>query len=823
MKKFTVTGMSCAACSSRVEKAVSKLENVTACNVNLLTNSMTVDGNVSDEEIISTVRKAGYNAFSINNKSEVEKKPVKEENATKSIFKRLIVSAVFLIGLMYFSMFHIKTPLFSGNYIAVALIQFILTSIIMVINYKFFTNGFKNIAKMSPNMDSLVALGAGASFVYSTIQLFMMTYDLSVGKNIVHYAHDLYFESTGMILTLITVGKMLESYSKGKTTNALKGLMELAPKTATIIKDGQEISVAIDDVKVGDVFIIRPGEKIPVDGKIIEGHSAVDESSLTGESVPVDKTVGDNVSTATINQSGFLKCEATRVGEDTTLSQIIRMVSDASASKAPIAKIADKVSGTFVPAVIAIAIITLIVWLILGQSSGFALSRAISVLVISCPCALGLATPVAIMVGNGVGAKNAILFKNAQSIENAGKVKTVVLDKTGTITTGNPVVTDIIPVDSTEKELLEIAYSLEKKSEHPLAKAIIKKAKEKNVSSVEVEDFNAVFGNGLSGTIQNKQVFGGNLKYIRQNADVNDDVNKIYEKLSSEGKTPVFFSSEGKIVGIVAIADKIKDDSKDAVNELRKMSINVVMLTGDNEKTAKAIGLEAGIDEIISDVLPDEKEKHIKDFQKNGLVAMIGDGINDAPSLTSADVGIAIGAGTDVAIDAADIVLINSKLTDAVNAIRISRATLRNIKQNLFWAFVYNTLGIPLAAGVFISLFGWQLNPMFGAAAMSLSSFCVVSNALRLNLFRIKKSKNEELNVETKKEEDLPMEKTIKIDGMMCGHCENRVRNCLESFPQIESAQVSCAKGTAVITINGEISDDEIKTAIEKEGYEVKE
>lgn len=817
-KQFDVLGMSCAACSARVEKAVSKLDGVQECSVNLLTNSMQVKTDLSDDEIISAVRQAGYDAKTKNEKVKSEK--TAEKSQEEDLLKRLIWSAGFLAVLMYFSMVHMKTPFFSGNYAAVLLAQFILCVIIMIINKRFFINGFKSLFHLAPNMDSLVALGASAAFLYSTVELFLMTYTLSAGRDVSHFAHNVYFESAGMILTLVTVGKTLEARSKGKTTDALKGLMELASKSATVIRDGKEVSVDIDDVKLGDIFIVRPGEKIPVDGKVIEGSSAVDESSLTGESIPADKTVGDSVSTATINVSGFLKCEATRIGEDTTLSQIIKMVSDASSSKAPIAKIADRVSGVFVPAVLAIALVTAAVWLIIGKGGGFALERAISVLVISCPCALGLATPVAIMVGNGVAAKNGILFKNAQSLENAGKIKTIVLDKTGTVTTGNPEVTDVISFEKDEKHLLQVAFSLEKKSEHPLAKAIVEKAESEKIELLESEDFQASFGNGLSGMIGGKMCFGGNRKYISQNAKITKEIEEKYESLSTHGKTPIFFSEDGRIIGIICVADKIKDDSREAVSEFRALGIDVVMLTGDNKNTAQTIGKQAGIEKIISDVLPGEKQSQVEKLKENGLVGMVGDGTNDAPSLMSADIGFAIGAGTDIAIDSADVVVVNSRLSDVVNAVKISRATLKNIKENLFWAFFYNCLGIPLAAGVFISSLHLQLSPMFGAAAMSLSSVFVVSNALRLNLFKLKKTSSKTQQAVTLQEVKESMEKTVKIDGMMCGHCENRVKTRLEKFDQVESAQVSCAKGTAVLKLKSELSDEQIKNAVEEEGYE---
>lgn len=815
MRQFDVFGMSCAACSSRVEKAVSKLPNVDECSVNLLTNSMAVKGDATDEEIIEAVRKAGY---------EAEIKSKKDETAEKNpLIKRLILSVVFLLVLVYFSMIHQRTALFSGNYLSLFSIEFILSLIIIIINRKFFTSGFKSLIRLSPNMDTLVSLGAGVSFISSTVNLIFLAINFSKGTDFTQYINNMYFESAGMILTLITVGKMLEEFSKGKTTSALKGLIDLASKSTTVIRDGKEVEIKTEDVKIGDIFIVRPGEKIPVDAVIIEGNSALDESSLTGESIPVDKTVGDSVFTASFNQSGFLKCKATRVGEDTTLSQIIKTVTEASATKAPIAKIADRVSGIFVPIVMSIAIITAVIWLLTGKEFSFALERAISVLVISCPCALGLATPVAIMVGNGVGAKSKILFKNAQSLENAGKIKTLVLDKTGTVTTGKPSVTDIVPFGMNENEFLQIAYSLEQKSEHPLAKAIIKKAKESKIQNFKTENFEAVFGNGLKCEIDNKKVFGGNLKFIKENSTVDEKIIELSEKFSLEGKTPVLFSSDSRVLGIIAIADEIKKDSKKAVEMLKENKIDVIMLTGDNENTAKAIGKQAGIEKIIAGVMPSEKADKIKELQKEGLVAMVGDGTNDALSLTTADIGVAIGAGTDVAIDAADVVLVNSGLIDVVNMIKLSQKVLKNIKENIFWAFIYNFLGIPLAAGAFISAFGWKLNPMFGALAMSLSSFCVVTNALRLNFVKLNKPSVFANTKSKEKVKDDVMQEEIKlqIDGMMCGHCEQRVKSCLESFDEIDEATVSCAKGTALIKANAPLPFEEIKTAIEKEGYSV--
>lgn len=818
MKTFTVIGMSCAACSAKVEKTVSKLDGVSKCSVNLLTNSMNVETSLSDEAIVSAVKKAGYDAFVKGCEKKQSNYDINHSNDDFShLLKRLILSLSFLAVLMYFSMVHMKTAMFSGNYVAVVLAQMLLAIIIIVINKKFFISGFKSLIRISPNMDTLVALGASASFLYSLYELFKMTYFLSDGLDASSLANNMYFESSAMILTLVTVGKMLESRSKGKTTDAIKRLMELSPQTATVIRNGNETIIDTSSVVVRDIFIVRPGEKIPVDGCILEGASVVDESSLTGESIPADKKTGDNVSSATINISGFLKCKATRVGEDTTLSQIIKMVSDASSSKAPISKIADKVSGIFVPTVIIIAIVTAIIWLIIGKSFSFSIERAISVLVISCPCALGLATPVAIMVGNGVGAKNGILFKNAQSLENAGKLKTIVLDKTGTITTGKPSVTDIITICGERKHLLSIAYSLEDKSEHPLAKAIVEVAKKEQTEKYNVTNFKAVFGSGLYGEYQNKPLLAGNYNYIQNNVGIPKDIKAKYDQLCVDGKTPLLFCEDGKIIGIICVADKIKSDSKDAVFELKELGLDVIMLTGDNKSTAKAIGEKAGIDKIVSDVFPDSKEKVINDMKASGLVGMVGDGTNDAPALTSADVGIAIGAGTDIAIDSADVVLVSGRLTDVVNLIKISRATLKNIKENLFWAFFYNCLGIPLAAGAFISLLHWQLSPMFGAAAMSLSSVCVVSNALRLNLFKLNKSNK----TETKEEKIMQTEKTIKIEGMMCGHCENRVKTALEKFKEVDCAKVSCAKGTAVLKLNSNLSDDKIYEAIENEGYKV--
>lgn len=837
MEQFKVTGMSCAACSARVEKAVSKLEGVTSCSVSLLTNSMGVEGTAKAEDIIKAVEEAGYGAAlskTDSAKSSVQSSDELKDTETPKILKRLVASVIFLLVLMYFSMGHMMLnlpipPFLEGNHIAMGLIQLLLSAIIMVINQKFFVSGFKGLIHKAPNMDTLVALGSGAAFVYSTYALFTMTTAQLNGDmaTVMACMDEFYFESAAMILTLITVGKMLEARSKGKTTDALKGLMKLAPKTAVIIKDGVETEISIDKVKKGDIFVVRPGESIPVDGIIIDGSAAVNESSLTGESIPVDKQSGDNVSAATINQNGFIRCEATRVGEDTTLSQIIKMISDASATKAPIAKIADKVSGIFVPAVITVSIITAIVWLLVGESFGTALQRAISVLVISCPCALGLATPVAIMVGSGVGAKNGILFKTAVSLETAGRINIVALDKTGTITSGEPKVTDIITANGvTEENLIKSAYTLECKSEHPLAKAVVEKAQEMNISTQGAESFKIISGSGLYGETDGNKLIGGNFKYISENIKINDDIKSTAEQLAEQGKTPLFFCKNNKLLGIIAVADVIKQDSNQAVKELQSMGIKVVMLTGDNEKTANAIGRQAEVDEVIAGVMPDEKEMVIRKLSSKGKVAMVGDGINDAPALTSADLGIAIGAGTDIAIDAADVVLIKSRLSDVPAAIKLGKATLRNIHQNLFWAFIYNVIGIPLAAGVFISLFGWGLNPMFGAAAMSLSSFCVVTNALRLNLVKLHKSKSNNIN-QQKEQNDMFMKKsnpntiTIKIDGMMCGHCEARVKQTLEAFAEVEQADVSHKKGIAEVTLKSLISDELLKKAIEEQGYKI--
>lgn len=829
MKKFNVTGMSCAACSSRVEKAVSKVNGVKSVSVSLLTNSMGVEGSASDESIIAAVEKAGYGASVAGGekKQSAENEQLKDKD-TPVLMHRLIASVGFLAVLMYISMGHMMLgwPLpnfFTDNHIAMGLVQLLLCVIIMVINQKFFINGFKGLIHRSPNMDTLVALGSGASFVYSVYALFAMT-DAQVKGNaelVMSYMHEFYFESAAMILTLITVGKMLEAHSKGKTTNALKALLNLAPKKATLLIDGKETEVTVDKVKKGDVFVVRPGESIPVDAEITDGSTAVDESALTGESIPVDKTVGDSVSAGTINKSGFIKCSATAVGEDTALSQIIKMVSDAAATKAPVAKIADKVSGVFVPAVIVIALITIAVWLLCGQTVGYALARGISVLVISCPCALGLATPVAIMVGNGMGARKGILFKTAASLEEAGKTQIAVLDKTGTITKGEPKVTDIISFEITENELLKYAYSIEAKSEHPLAKAIIVKAEELSLNPYEVTDFKVESGNGLSAEYNGKKIIGGSKKYISSLIGISNDILSKADKLSEEGKTPLFFMLDNKLLGIIAVADVIKEESPQAIKQLQNMGIKVVMLTGDNERTAKAVGKLAGVDEVIAGVMPDGKEKVVAELKKQGKVLMVGDGINDAPALTRADIGMAIGSGTDIAIDAADVVFMKSKLTDVPAAVRLSRKTLRNIHENLFWAFIYNVIGIPLAAGVWIPLLGWQLNPMFGAAAMSLSSFCVVTNALRLNFFDITNPKKDRKIKYKSKKDDNAMTKTMKIDGMMCSHCEGRVKQCLEGLSQVSAADVSHEKGTAVVTLTAEVSNDVLKKTVEDQGYKV--
>lgn len=829
MKKFNVTGMSCAACSSRVEKAVSKVEGVQSCSVSLLTNSMGVEGSASEESIIAAVEKAGYGASvaGAEKKQSAETDQLKDKD-TPVLMHRLIASVGFLVVLMYISMGHMMWgwPLpafFADNHIAMGLAQLLLCVIIMVINQKFFISGFKGLIHRSPNMDTLVALGSGASFVYSVYALFAMT-DAQVKGNaelVMSYMHEFYFESAAMILTLITVGKMLEAHSKGKTTNALKALLNLAPKKATLLIDGKETEVTVDKVKKGDVFVVRPGESIPVDAEITDGSTAVDESALTGESIPVDKVVGDTVSAGTINKSGFIKCSATAVGEDTALSQIIKMVSDAAATKAPVAKIADKVSGVFVPAVIVIALITIAVWLLCGQTVGYALARGISVLVISCPCALGLATPVAIMVGNGMGARKGILFKTAASLEETGKTQIAVLDKTGTITKGEPKVTDIIPFEITENELLKYAYSIEAKSEHPLAKAIIVKAEELSLNPYEVTDFKAESGNGLSAEYNGKRIIGGSKKYISSIIGISNDILSKADKLSEEGKTPLFFMLDNKLLGIIAVADVIKEESPKAIKQLQNMGIKVVMLTGDNERTAKAVGKLAGVDEVIAGVMPDGKEKVVGELKKQGKVLMVGDGINDAPALTRADIGMAIGSGTDIAIDAADVVFMKSKLTDVPAAVRLSRKTLRNFHENLFWAFIYNVIGIPLAAGVWIPLLGWQLNPMFGAAAMSLSSFCVVTNALRLNFFDITNPKKDRKIKYKSKKDDNAMTKTMKIDGMMCSHCEGRVKQSLEGLAQVSQAEVSHEKGTAVVTLTAEVSNDVLKKTVEDQGYNV--
>ena len=886
MKQYTVTGMSCAACSSRVEKAVSKVPGVTACSVSLLTNSMGVEGDVPPETVIHAVEDAGYGASlkgqgtAAQAQSASEAEDALKDRETPVLKHRLIASLGFLAVLMYMSMGHMMwgwpLPHFmDGNHVAIGLLQLLFAGIIMVINQKFFISGFKGLLHRAPNMDTLVALGSGASFIYSTYALFAMTDAQLKGNDtaVMSYMHEFYFESAAMILALITVGKMLEARSKGKTTDALKGLMKLAPKTAVIIRDGVETKVPIEEVKKGDVFVVRPGENIPVDGVVLEGASAVNEAALTGESIPVDKAQGDPVSAATVNQSGYLRCEATRVGEDTSLSQIIRMVSDAAATKAPIAKIADRVSGVFVPAVITIAVVTTIVWLLAGQTFGFALARGISVLVISCPCALGLATPVAIMVGNGMGAKNGILFKTAVSLEETGKMDIVALDKTGTITSGEPRVTDVIPSGGvTEKELVSLALSLEKKSEHPLAKAVLLYAKEQQVDAPEAADFQALPGNGLSGTLDGASLAGGSFSYISGHTTVSAQEQASFERLAAEGKTPLCFMKNGRLAGMIAVADVIKEDSPQAVKELQNMGIRVVMLTGDNERTARAIGAQAGVDEVIAGVLPDGKESVIRSLKEQGRVAMVGDGINDAPALTRADIGIAIGAGTDIAIDAADVVLMKSRLSDVPAAIRLSRATLRNIHENLFWAFFYNVVGIPLAAGLWYPIFGWKLNPMFGAAAMSLSSFCVVTNALRLNLFKMhdaskdhpmrkraekaankggekaenagavrmgaedtrsigqtangnetvskemQKSENQKNNINM---EGITMTKTMNIEGMMCGHCEARVKKALEALAGVESAEVSHEKGTAIVSMSADVADDTLKEAVEAQDYKV--
>lgn len=832
MQQFTITGMSCAACSARIEKAVSKLPGVTSCSVSLLTNSMSVDGSANPQDIIKAVEHSGYGASLKGSDDTTSQQSRADETSgsgeTHSLKLRLISSIVFLVPLMYLSMGHMMwgwyiPDILADNHIAMGLIELLLTAVIMVINQRFFISGFKSLFRGAPNMDTLVSLGAGASFVYSTYALFAMTNAQLNGdmNGVMTYMHEFYFESAAMILTLITLGKMLEAYSKGRTTDAIKSLMSLAPKTAVVIRNGEEQTVPVEQVRKGDIFLVRPGENIPVDGVVLDGETAVNESALTGESVPVDKQSGDAVSAATINQSGFIRCEATKVGQDTTLSQIIKMVSDASATKAPIAKIADRVSGVFVPIVIAIAVVSTVVWLVCGQSFGFSLARGISVLVISCPCALGLATPVAIMVGGGIGAKHGILFKTAQSLEEAGKVRTVALDKTGTITSGKPRVTDIIPADGvTSDELMRIACSLEIKSEHPLARAIIDKAEEMRLEYGEINDFKALTGSGVKGTINGQEIIGGNLKLIGENAVVPDKMSKTADALAQSGKTPLFFSKGGALLGIIAVADVIKEDSPEAVRQLRNMGIRVVMLTGDNERTANAIGKQAGVDEVIAGVLPNGKGEVINRLKEHGKVAMVGDGINDAPALTGADVGVAIGAGTDIAIDAADVVLMKSRLSDVPAAIRLSRATLKNIHENLFWAFIYNVIGIPLAAGVFIAAFGWKLNPMYGAATMSLSSVCVVTNALRLNLFKVYNT-GKDRKSKRKMKEKRTMKKTLKIEGMMCPHCEATVRKALEELSQVESAEVSHEKGLAVVTLSADISDELLRKTVEDKGYKV--
>lgn len=829
MKQYTVTGMSCAACSTRVEKAVSKVAGVESCSVSLLTHSMNVEGAVEEAAVIAAVEAAGYGASAQSTRSHSAKPTADSltDHDTPALKRRLFASLGFLLVLMYLSMGHMMwnwpVPAFlAQNHVAMGICQLLLTAVIMVINQRFFISGFKSLFKRAPNMDTLVALGASAAFLYSTYALFAMADAQMHGDlaGVMRYMHEFYFESAAMILTLITVGKMLEARSKGRTTDALKSLMKLAPQTATLLVNGSEIVTPIEQVKKGDRFVVRPGESIPVDGVVLSGGSAVNEAALTGESVPVDKVQGERVSAATVNQSGFLTCEATRVGEDTTLAQIIRMVSDAASSKAPIAKVADKVSGVFVPIVLGIALVTCIAWLLLGQSFGFALARGISVLVISCPCALGLATPVAIMVGSGVGAKGGILFKTAASLEETGKVRVVALDKTGTITQGMPQVTDILPNDgTTADELLSVAYALEQKSEHPLARAIVAKGTAHNLAAKNVTDFQALPGNGLTALLDNEKVCGGKLAFISERVDVPQATKVLAEELAAQGKTPLYFSQGNMLLGVIAVADTLKPESPKAVRALKNMGIHVVMLTGDNQRTAAAIGKLAGVDEVIAEVLPDGKESVVRSLQRNGKVAMVGDGINDAPALTRADIGIAIGAGADVAIDAADVVLMNSRLSDVPAAIRLSRATLRNIHENLFWAFIYNTIGIPLAAGLLIPLFGWQLDPMFAAAAMSLSSFCVVTNALRLNLMDMHSARKDH-KIKFQKEKRT-MEKTMKIDGMMCGHCEARVKKCLEALPQVDEAVVSHENGTAVVKLNADISDTVLKAAVEEQGYQV--
>ena len=831
MKQYTVTGMSCAACSARVEKAVSKVPGVISCSVSLLTNSMGVEGTAAESEVIRAVEEAGYGAQSKDAPAAAPSMQAQEDaladRETPKLKRRLFASLGFLLLLMYISMGHMMWgfPLpgfLRDNHVGMGLAQMLLAAVVMLINQKFFISGFKSLWRRAPNMDTLVALGSSASFVWSVYALFAMTVAQARGDGaaVMTYMHEFYFESAAMILTLITVGKMLEARSKGKTTDALKSLMKLAPQTATLLRDGKETEVPIQEVRQGDVFVVRPGENIPVDGVVLSGSSAVNEAALTGESIPVDKAEGDNVSAATVNQSGFLQCRATRVGQDTTLSQIIQMVSDAAATKAPIAKVADKVSGVFVPVVISIAIVTTLIWLLMGKEFAYALARGISVLVISCPCALGLATPVAIMVGNGLGARHGVLFKTAVSLEEAGKTQIVALDKTGTITQGQPQVTDVaLAAGVSEQELWSAACALEQKSEHPLARAVVAYAREKGLTAPEAQDFSALPGNGLTGTLNGEKLLGGSQKFISGQATVPQSLLAQAEKLAGEGKTPLFFARDGQALGIIAVADTLKADSPEAIRQLRNMGIRVVMLTGDNERTAQAVGRQAGVDEVIAGVLPEGKEQVIRRLRRQGKTAMVGDGINDAPALTRADMGIAIGAGTDIAIDAADVVLMNSKLTDVAAAVRLSRATLRNIHENLFWAFIYNVIGIPLAAGVFIPLFGWTLNPMFGAAAMSLSSFCVVSNALRLNFFDLYSTKRDK-KMKAKKERKT-MEKTLKIEGMMCTHCSGRVQKALEAIDGVESAQVSHETGTAVVTLSGAVADDVLKKAVTDAGYEV--
>ena len=830
MQQYNVTGMSCAACSTRVEKAVSKLDGVSSCSVNLLTNSMSVDGTANQTDIIKAVENAGYGAsLKGSKKDNSTEQNTLTDKETPKLLKRLIASVIFLIALMYVSMGHtmwgFPLPNFlENNHIAIGILQMLLSAIIMVINQKFFISGFKSLLHKAPNMDTLVSMGSMASFIYSVCMLFVMTDAQLKGdtQGVMHCMHQFYFESAGMILTLITVGKMLEARSKGKTTDALKSLMKLSPKTATVLVNGEEKVIPATDVKINDIFVVKPGESIAVDAVVIDGVSAVNESALTGESIPVDKAVDDTVSAGTINTTGYLKCKATRVGQDTTLSQIIKMVSDASASKAPIAKIADKVSGVFVPAVIIIALVTFVIWMITGATVGFSLARAISVLVISCPCALGLATPVAIMVGSGKGAKNGILFKTAESLEEAGKVQIVALDKTGTITKGEPVVTDIIPAEAiTEQELLTYAYSLEKQSEHPLAKAIVKKAKDVNIILKEAVNFKALTGNGVMATIEDNTIYGGSYSFIKEKVNLDNTIDTLYQSLAKKGKTPLFFSKENNLLGVIAVADTIKEDSEKAVKQLQNMGIKVVMLTGDNKETANAIGKESGVDDVIAGVLPDGKEAVIRNLKQQGKVMMVGDGINDAPALTSADIGVAIGAGADVAVDSADIVLMKSSLIDVPATIRLSRATLKIIHENLFWAFIYNVIGIPLAAGAFIALLGWQLNPMFGAAAMSLSSFCVVTNALRLNFVKVHDfRKDKKIKIKNKKELK-QMTKTMYITGMMCPHCSGRVKTVLEQLEQVAEAEVSHETGTAVVTLNADIANDVLKSTVEAQGYKV--